>query len=377
MSFNTARLETRCIFKDMKGAQVQKSPILVLEDSYRAIGGGQAVTRIVISNLQKYVVIDSRPQTFQSLRYYNFKSSTKVTKSGNNFNSWHLFLNAPRLMLNILIVMFFVWRKRVKTIYCPSKLGLAAAIPVKLVFRDVRIVFHCHNLHGQDWRTTLLGNALNFFKIYTVFPSIASVGSLEARQAIVIPNPPTIFKAAQFKTPSVLRTFGIVGSLNTLKGQARFLEWFYSQNLIPDLEIRVYGDGPDRDFVSSMANKDPRITYYGHVNDVEEIYHSIDALIILSQEESFSLGVVDAWATRTVVFASTIAAHQELIEHMKNGVLFDPKNPSELLLLIEKIRFNPKTVQYLLAQGEKTYKKLIAHNPTSQLVDLLEAYSQK
>ena len=85
-----------------------------------------------------------------------------------------------------------------------------------------------------------------------------------------------------------------------------------------DLRLKVFGDGPMRSELISLANCDPRITFHGHCDDPLEPMGSIDVLLMPSRWEAYGLVAREALSARRIVI---IAATDGLKDHIKSGAI--------------------------------------------------------
>jgi glycosyltransferase involved in cell wall biosynthesis len=161
--------------------------------------------------------------------------------------------------------------------------------------------------------------------------------------------------------------FGYVGSFGERKGLLILIEAFNELGNV-NAELKIYGN--KRDLYSSKkyakrlkekSRNNSKITFMGAFEDVGEPYSSIDVLIVPSVTfEGYGLTVQEAFATKTPVIASNIGALNESVKHMKNGLLFEVGNSSDLARNMRKIVENP----ILLRQLSKNmpYVKSIEQN---------------
>lgn len=139
--------------------------------------------------------------------------------------------------------------------------------------------------------------------------------------------------------------FGIVGYIHTNKGQLNALLWLKKHlKTNSRIKLRIYGDG-----VASYINKIQQVidnegmadsvTLMGFSNDVEEIYNSIDMLLIFAENEAFGRVTIEAMQKGLPIIAYNGGAAMELINNGTDGLLF--KTEAEFDGAIEKIINNP------------------------------------
>lgn len=119
------------------------------------------------------------------------------------------------------------------------------------------------------------------------------------------------------KPNSRARIFGLIGRLHEQKGFDIAIRAFRDCSG-PDLRLKVFGDGPLRSELESLAFCDARITFHGHCDDPLEPMRSIDALLMPSRWEAYGLVAREAQsAGRKVIVATT----DGLKDHIKAGAI--------------------------------------------------------
>jgi glycosyltransferase involved in cell wall biosynthesis len=85
------------------------------------------------------------------------------------------------------------------------------------------------------------------------------------------------------------------------------------------------------------------VRFPGQIRDVPRLLACTDLFISASRSEGFENGVLEAMACGTVVIASDISAHREIIRPDENGWLFEPGNPQSLADAVVKALDNPES----------------------------------
>ncbi|MDP1864109.1 MAG: glycosyltransferase [Thiobacillus sp.] len=147
-------------------------------------------------------------------------------------------------------------------------------------------------------------------------------GGLPAERVVVKPN----FVDFEVPLPLLRAGFLYVGRLSVEKGVATLAE---AMALLPSLQLRVAGDGPEADLLDGMSG----VTRLGSVPG-EAVSHEMSrtsALVVPSIcYENFPRTIAEAFASGTPVIASRIGAMAELVQDGKTGLLFEPGNPRDL-----------------------------------------------
>lgn len=98
-------------------------------------------------------------------------------------------------------------------------------------------------------------------------------------------------------------------------------------------ELRLVGDGELRSELEHMATGLP-VRFLGRLTPEEtQAQIASSRLLVLSSEclETFGLVVVEAFAHGTPVAVSKLGPLPSIVQHRKNGFLFEPNNPMSLL----------------------------------------------
>ena len=139
------------------------------------------------------------------------------------------------------------------------------------------------------------------------------------------------------------QTIICVGRLSPEKGQAGLLRAF--SNLAArhrKLQLRLVGDGPDRDGLEALANElgvAANVTFVGRLPEQDtlaEIARS-DLLVLPSFMEGLPIVLMEAMALGVPVVSSRVAGIPELVKDGETGLLFAPSNWDELEKQVERL----------------------------------------
>jgi glycosyltransferase involved in cell wall biosynthesis len=128
-----------------------------------------------------------------------------------------------------------------------------------------------------------------------------------------------------------------------------------------DLSLTIAGDGPLRGELEEMVN-DLAITKYvrfaGIINNVIQYYHNSHVLVIPSNSEGFPLVLLEGMACGLAIVASNLGGNREGIEDGINGLLFAPRNETELSSKIIYFLEHPETAKQM---GRISREKAVGH----------------
>jgi len=136
---------------------------------------------------------------------------------------------------------------------------------------------------------------------------------------------------------------GMVGKLDQ-KGQ-EFVAEAIPEILkhVPNAHFVFVGPGGDSDTIRDITRRAKangtydRIVFAGVIKDLSEVYAAMDLFVHLPTDEAFGLAVAEAMASSLPVIAGNVGGCTELVEHMRTGVLVEPRNKQQLVEAVSLI----------------------------------------
>lgn len=138
------------------------------------------------------------------------------------------------------------------------------------------------------------------------------------------------------------RVVGFVGQLIERKGLPTLMAaWSeLEKNGDPGARLRIAGSGPLaaglRDWHAGLSFPG-RVELCGHLEKIEDFYAACGMLVLPSRSEGFGLAAAEAAACGLPVIASRASSLPEIIEHEKNGLLVEPRQPRALAAAIARL----------------------------------------
>ena len=164
----------------------------------------------------------------------------------------------------------------------------------------------------------------------------------------------------------------IVGQLKAKKGILEFSKTFSSFSHKEDYEVWMIGDVADavKDYINALEIQ-VRFFPFVNPNELLSFYHTADVVLIPSFYDGMPNVLLEAAASKNIVVASKVGGLQDVIEHEKDGFLFNPLQPTSLLEVLTKVhKLNSETIldisnrlftkidrEYTEAQEIKNYLK--------------------
>lgn len=146
---------------------------------------------------------------------------------------------------------------------------------------------------------------------------------------------------ARLQIPPEVKVVGMTARLIAGKGVNTALEAVsLLSKIMPDLNLVVVGDGPDRakleSYAAALGVKDI-VHFLGWRDDVPQLMVGWDLFILPSFSEGFSLSVLEAMASGLPVVVSDLACMREAVVSGKSGYLTKPGDAPELAAAILNI----------------------------------------
>lgn len=172
---------------------------------------------------------------------------------------------------------------------------------------------------------------------------------------------------------------GFIGTLSEHKGAHVLLE---AVKLLPidfPISVKVYGKLDDYpEYVArlrGMNDNDRRVEFCGHFdkNEIGRVFSMLDVLVVPSiWYENTPLVIYAAHASGTPVIASNLGGMSEVVDHEKNGLLFEKGDSGDLCRLLERVVEDrslldrltenitlPKSIYDYVGELEEVYQEIL------------------
>ncbi len=131
-----------------------------------------------------------------------------------------------------------------------------------------------------------------------------------------------------------------VGRLSEAKGHIILIKSFalLKNN---DWTLHLVGDGPQKQNLHEETVKSGlsgKVVFHGHLKDFSNILSESDVFVLPSFNEGFPNALLEAMSVPlTCVSSNCIAGPSDIIEHGRNGFLFEPGNVNKLACILEQL----------------------------------------
>ncbi|MCH8328157.1 MAG: glycosyltransferase, partial [Candidatus Marinimicrobia bacterium] len=167
-----------------------------------------------------------------------------------------------------------------------------------------------HHLSTQSYRDSIFAVIHNGVDLEKFSSSGDSSISLKKKALGIDPSAPVI---------------GNIGRLVPQKRQDLFLEVMAAiVKQRPRAVGLIVGDGHLRAPLESQVEAlglEQNIIFTGARGDIPELLHTMDALVMTSEQEGFSMTILEAMAAGVPVVATDVGGNAEVLEHGVNGFL--------------------------------------------------------
>ena len=166
---------------------------------------------------------------------------------------------------------------------------------------------------------------------------------------------------------------GIVGRIEEGKGQYLVLEAVAKVKEL-DIKALIVGHTMDDAYLSSLKQKvkdlgiEERVVFTGFTKEVNAHMSLCNAVVLGTKQETFGLVVIEAMVNRVTVIATNKGGPLEIIEHKKDGLLFE-RNSDDLARNIELLYRNPELNKQLALAGYQKAREMF--DAKTQLEKLL------
>jgi len=146
-----------------------------------------------------------------------------------------------------------------------------------------------------------------------------------------------------FRLGSVGRIVPLKGQINLLKA---LLEIKSSHQLVP--EVHFYGSGTEQLKLARFVKHhqlDGHVFFHGTVLNREEIYETIDLLIVCSETEGLSLAIMESMARRVPVIATEVGGNPQPVIPEQTGILVPYNAVTPLVDAIVTLMTKPELLE--------------------------------
>jgi len=390
------------LFHQPQIAKKEKANILFLDQYGDRVGGGQIILLGILEKFRSsmkwnvFVSVPSEGKFTEMLKQKNFEYYCTPSWKPTSLDKL-VFLDIFGYVLSSIKSTYYLSQKvkayNIDVVYCNGGRTFANGAFLSLLF-SIKVFFHLHLIleNPQKLAVTLMGRFPGVKSILAVSKTLEEHYKNDAihNKITIISNwvSPALFQISRIKRQTVFNTpirIGVVGQISHVKGQWTILESLKRSTEILPIKLSVFGDPLASDpkswevfqaDIEMLNRKGWDIINAGFKNDTLEIYDNLDLLIIPSiVPEAFGLTAIEAMVRGVVVVANRSGALPEIIQHNRNGLLYDAQNFLELLDILEMLIENRYDIQSFRQAGFRSVSRL--YHPDKQLSKLYDIVSHE
>tara|TARA_Y100001958_G_C21248081_1_gene580289 strand:- start:449 stop:1549 length:1101 start_codon:yes stop_codon:yes gene_type:complete len=162
----------------------------------------------------------------------------------------------------------------------------------------------------------------------------------------VVPNGIKPMNIVNRKHENVIIT---VGRLNKEKGHSVLIEAF-SRLKNKRWRLDIVGHGPERDNLEKQVSNlgiQSRVRFYGYRKNFQDLLSAASIFVLPSFYEGFPNALIEAMSVPlTCVSSDCVAGPREIINHGKNGFLFETGNVDALTIILDDLINDPIKLSY-------------------------------
>jgi glycosyltransferase involved in cell wall biosynthesis len=265
-----------------------------------------------------------------------------------------------RTVLDTVRLALLIRRQRIDGIVCNSSVGLSPVLAGWLTRR--RVVVHLRDSPNSRLARPLVRlEAMLARAVIPVSDGLAPLCGPRPKARIVciadgIPIPPWR-RQQRFHKPLQL---GVVGAIDRGKGQDIALGALHELVTAGiTAELQLVGREADSGFAAELretaraSGVEDLVHFQGERLDLEQIYASLDILLLPSRRDRTPLVVLEALARCLPVVASGVGSVPELLLDGDAGVVVVPDDPAALGAGVLTLVDNPELVRSLTMRGRR------------------------
>lgn len=124
-----------------------------------------------------------------------------------------------------------------------------------------------------------------------------------------------------------------------------------------NIQLAIYGDGPDRQAFQQLASNNAAIKFYGHQENAIERVRSADVFILPSYQEGLSIALLEATMLGKAIIASNVDSNPEIVTDGKTGLLVRVRDIESLRAAMHKLATDDMLRHSLEIAARRNYEE--------------------
>jgi len=162
----------------------------------------------------------------------------------------------------------------------------------------------------------------------------------------------------RFALPKNWKILIFAGRLHLVKGLDTLLQAYSNVlSILPKTRLLILGEGPEE---SSLKNLTRRlgirdvVSFLGRMDNVVEYMQAADLFVLPSVSEGLSNSLLEAMACGLAVVTADIGGNNEVVRHLKNGILVKPRDSKQLAKALLMVLSDTELAERLGEEARKT-----------------------
>lgn len=168
---------------------------------------------------------------------------------------------------------------------------------------------------------------------------------------------------------------GHIGALdNKHKGQSYLIEAMKKvEKIYPDIHLILLGRGDDELWLKEQTKDMTNITFEGFVQNVGDYIKAFDMFVFPSLNEGLGSILFDVIQGGVPIAASNVGGIVDIIQHNKNGILFEVKNSQAIFEVIQRL-YNSKDLREKLSfEAYKSIENFSCEVMTNRYINMYKS----
>ena len=176
----------------------------------------------------------------------------------------------------------------------------------------------------------------------------------------------------------------VVGNTSAISDQKDYFTFVkVAERLIEqrkNVHFFIVGDGPTRPVIEQFVQEkglEDHITFTGFVDNINEVLPSLDIFLFTSKTEGLGTSVLDAMAAHVPIVATAAGGVSEMVEHEKNGLLYQVGDVEGITEGVERFLGNKELAITLAEEAQKTVKNFSKEKTAKRTLEVYEEILHK
>jgi glycosyltransferase involved in cell wall biosynthesis len=145
-------------------------------------------------------------------------------------------------------------------------------------------------------------------------------------------------------------------------------------------ELRIYGVGPDREYLEKLADfyhLSERVSFKGHCENIRDIWSHSHLLLLPSHGEGTPLAALEAMMAARAVVATDVGGNSEVIRDGINGFIAEGATLTSFSKAMERAWEAKSTWQEMGATARRLMNEMAGSDSSEELLRLCERHTKK